>query len=99
MGLAYTAMGGASLYVETVADKGSSKPGLQTTGQLGDVMKESTNIAYTFAKGFVDEVSHGNRFFETVIFTVQFVAKSLHSAHYICMFLKEQFQKMVLLLE
>ena len=57
MGLAWTSMGGTTLYVETgVAEgRGLSKEGkgdgsMTTTGQLGDVMKESTVIAYTFAK-------------------------------------------------
>ena len=56
MGLAWTAMGGSTLYVETVGKKGGKGGeggeggGLATTGQLGDVMKESTEIAYTFAK-------------------------------------------------
>lgn len=64
MGLAWTAMGGATLYVETVVDRVGGKPELRTTGQMGDVMKESTNIAYTYAKNFLDIVSHGNKFFE-----------------------------------
>lgn len=65
MGLAWTSMGGATLYVEAVVDKLSSKPDLQVTGQLGDVMKESTSIAYTFCKSFIEEVAAGNRFFES----------------------------------
>lgn len=65
MGLAYTAMGGASLYVETVVDR-LGKPELRCTGQMGDVMKESTNIAYTFSKTFIEQVAPNNRFFETV---------------------------------
>ena len=57
MGLAWTAMGGSTLYVETALsqpvvskDKETSGGRLLSTGQLGDVMKESTEIAYTFAK-------------------------------------------------
>lgn len=56
MGLAWTAMGGSTLYIETVAKRvggrggGEEKGGLVCTGQLGDVMKESTEIAFTFAK-------------------------------------------------
>ena len=57
MGLAWTAMGGSTLYIETalsrpVVDRDQEKNGgrLLSTGQLGDVMKESTEIAYTFAK-------------------------------------------------
>ena len=58
MGLAWTAMGGSVLYIETVRlphapPKGEGESGrgsLTVTGHLGDVMKESTQIAYTFAK-------------------------------------------------
>ena len=51
MGLAWTAMGGSTLYVETVGKKGGEGKGeLVSTGQLGEVMKESTEIAYTYAK-------------------------------------------------
>jgi len=66
MGLAYTSLGGATLYIETVVDKLSGKGALnRATGQLGEVMKESSEIAYTFAKSFIEEISPGNRFFET----------------------------------
>ena len=54
MGLAWTAMGGSTLYVETVTNRSKlegteMKGGLVSTGQLGDVMKESTEIAFTYA--------------------------------------------------
>ncbi|MCK5803611.1 MAG: endopeptidase La [Lentisphaeria bacterium] len=45
MGLAWTSMGGTTLYVEAQAIPG--KPGFKLTGQLGDVMKESASIAYS----------------------------------------------------
>ena len=56
MGLAWTAMGGSTLFIETalcrplVTDEGKEEGGIVSTGQLGDVMKESTQIAFTFAK-------------------------------------------------
>ena len=58
MGLAWTALGGSTLYVETAVSKPSGgvdgeekeEGRLVSTGQLGDVMKESTQIAYTYAK-------------------------------------------------
>jgi len=54
MGLAWTAMGGSTLYVESSLSKPLSDKdeggSLRATGQLGDVMKESADIAYTFAK-------------------------------------------------
>jgi Lon-like ATP-dependent protease len=66
MGLAWTSMGGATLYVETVVEKQSQTPALKCTGQMGEVMKESTEIAYTYAKHFLEEISPGNKFFEQV---------------------------------
>ena len=48
--------GGSTLYIETSlkealsTDDKKSHPSLDVTGQLGDVMKESSHIAYTFAK-------------------------------------------------
>ncbi|MBO7620971.1 MAG: endopeptidase La, partial [Victivallales bacterium] len=45
MGLAWTALGGATLYIEAVSVPGKGE--LQLTGQLGDVMKESIHIART----------------------------------------------------
>jgi ATP-dependent Lon protease len=53
-GLAWTSMGGATLEVEAVAvPVESGKGGLTLTGQLGDVMKESANLArsYLMAEG------------------------------------------------
>ncbi len=47
-GLAWTQVGGEILYIETLKTKGSGK--LQITGQLGDVMKESAEIAYSLVK-------------------------------------------------
>lgn len=47
-GLAWTAVGGDVLFVEMVKTVGSEK--LKLTGQLGDVMKESAQIAYTYVK-------------------------------------------------
>ncbi|CAK0771468.1 hypothetical protein CVIRNUC_003863 [Coccomyxa viridis] len=51
MGLAWTAMGGSTLYVEAARiETGEGKGVLRTTGQLGEVMKESASIAHTFAR-------------------------------------------------
>ena len=47
-GLAWTQAGGEILFIETMFTKGSGK--LQITGQLGDVMKESAQIAVTLVK-------------------------------------------------
>lgn len=67
MGLAWTQMGGAALYVETILENAlsySSRPGLERTGNLKAVMKESTSIAYSFAKGLMAKKFPGNKFFE-----------------------------------
>jgi ATP-dependent Lon protease len=49
IGLAWTAYGGDTLMIETVAIP-TEKGGMQLTGQMGDVMKESASIAYTYAR-------------------------------------------------
>ena len=67
MGLAWTQMGGAALYIETILENAlnySSRPGLETTGNLKPVMKESTQIAYSFAKGMMARQFPENKFFE-----------------------------------
>ncbi|MDO4633253.1 MAG: endopeptidase La [Eubacteriales bacterium] len=47
-GLAWTAVGGEILFIETMLTKG--KGGIRITGQLGDVMKESVQIAVSLVK-------------------------------------------------
>ena len=47
-GLAWTQVGGDILYIETSLSKGKGK--LTSTGNLGDVMKESTVLAHQFLK-------------------------------------------------
>jgi ATP-dependent Lon protease len=46
-GLAWTAMGGATLSIEAVRIHAYNR-GFKLTGQLGDVMKESAEIAYSY---------------------------------------------------
>jgi len=73
MGLAWTAMGGSTLFIETSLRNQSrkssdpSKPetgSLKVTGSLGDVMKESTEIAYTFSKSFLNKLDESNKFLD-----------------------------------
>ena len=67
MGLAWTSMGGAALYVESILENAlnaSSRPGLERTGNLKNVMKESTVIAYSFAKSVMAKMFPENKFFE-----------------------------------
>ncbi len=47
-GLAVTATGGDILFIEAITMKGKGQ--LQLTGQLGDVMRESAQAAYSYAK-------------------------------------------------
>lgn len=47
-GLAWTSAGGAILFIETLLTEGSGK--MTITGQLGDVMKESAQIALSLVK-------------------------------------------------
>jgi ATP-dependent Lon protease len=46
-GLAWTSMGGATLSIEAAKIHGSSR-GFKLTGQLGEVMRESADIAYSY---------------------------------------------------
>ena len=55
-GLAWTALGGEILFIETLPLKGKEgKGGLKLTGQLGDVMNESANIAYSYVKKLLQQ--------------------------------------------
>jgi len=47
-GLAWTSLGGATLTIEAATVGVTKNPGLKLTGQLGEVMSESANIAYSF---------------------------------------------------
>ena len=63
-GLAWTPLGGATLYVEAASvEKGEGKGNLRATGQLGDVMKESATIAHTYARKFLEQLRPDSAFF------------------------------------
>lgn len=51
-GLAWTAFGGDILFIETLPLKGK---GFKLTGQLGDVMNESANLAYSYVKSMLQK--------------------------------------------
>jgi ATP-dependent Lon protease len=53
-GLAWTAVGGDILFIEALKMKG--KGNLVLTGQLGDVMRESAQAAYSYAKSRAKEL-------------------------------------------
>lgn len=52
VGLAWTSMGGDTLLLEAISFE-NSKGGLILTGQMGDVMKESAQIALNWSKNYV----------------------------------------------
>ncbi|MDE7216665.1 MAG: endopeptidase La, partial [Helicobacter sp.] len=52
-GLAWTSVGGDVLKIEALKLKGKGQ--LQLTGSLGDVMKESAQIAFSVVKGLIDD--------------------------------------------
>ncbi len=52
IGLAWTPYGGDALFIEVALSKGKGR--LHLTGSLGDVMKESANIAYAYLKSHAD---------------------------------------------
>ena len=54
VGLAWTAMGGEIMYVEATRMEGDGK--LTLTGQLGDVMKESANLALNWLRSHRKQV-------------------------------------------
>ncbi|MEW8508098.1 MAG: endopeptidase La [Candidatus Thiodiazotropha sp.] len=62
-GLAWTAMGGATLSVEAVATHRFNR-GFKLTGQLGDVMRESAEIAYGYIVSHADAFDADLEFFQ-----------------------------------
>jgi len=62
-GLAWTAMGGATLSIEAVRTHEYTR-GFSLTGQLGDVMKESAQIAYGYVVSHAAEFGADPSFFE-----------------------------------
>jgi ATP-dependent Lon protease len=66
-GLAVTGAGGDVLFIEATGMQG--KPGLTLTGQLGDVMKESAQIALSYVRGHAGELG---------IDPIQFDERSFH---------------------
>jgi len=63
MGLAWTSMGGTTLFIEATAVPAKVR-GFKQTGQLGNVMKESTEIAYTFVSSKLKDFKIDENFFE-----------------------------------
>ncbi|KMT22756.1 endopeptidase La [Clostridium cylindrosporum] len=62
MGLAWTQYGGDTLPVEVAIMKGTGK--LELTGKLGDVMKESAKIAYSYVRANSDKYGIDEEFYK-----------------------------------
>ncbi|MEN9522856.1 MAG: hypothetical protein RL065_1233 [Bacteroidota bacterium] len=62
VGLAWTSVGGELLYIEAI--KYDGKEGMKLSGQLGDVMKESAQAAFTFVKANAKKLNIDNSVFE-----------------------------------
>lgn len=62
-GLAWTSYGGSALYIETIKVE-SEKTGMKLTGQAGSVMKESSEIAWSYLHGAVQKYAPGLAFFD-----------------------------------
>jgi ATP-dependent Lon protease len=74
-GLAVTGAGGDVLFVEATSMPG--KPGLTLTGQLGDVMKESAQIALSYVRGHTADLGIDPAQFEDRAFHVHVPAGAI----------------------
>jgi ATP-dependent Lon protease len=63
MGLAWTALGGATLYIESIK-VAAEKTAMKLTGQAGDVMKESAEIAWSYLHSAIHKYAPSYTFFE-----------------------------------
>ncbi len=64
MGLAWTALGGDTLFIEATKVR-TGRPGFKQTGQLGKVMVESTEIAYTYVRSLLNDDEDARKLFDT----------------------------------
>lgn len=62
-GLAWTSMGGATLQIEATATLAKNK-GFKQTGQLGKVMVESSEIAYSYVTAHIEDYGGDPEFFD-----------------------------------
>jgi ATP-dependent Lon protease len=76
-GLAVTGTGGDVLFVEATALKNGREGGLVLTGQLGDVMKESAQIALSYVRGHAEELGIEESAFENREFHVHVPAGAI----------------------
>ncbi|MFW6361591.1 MAG: endopeptidase La [Spirochaetota bacterium] len=62
LGLAWTNFGGDTLLIESVSNPG--KEGFRLTGQMGNIMQESANIAYTYVRHIAGSFDINKEYFE-----------------------------------
>lgn len=65
-GLAWTSLGGTTLAVEASVVHDSSR-GFRQTGQLGDVMQESAQIAYSYVASHLGELGADEKFLDNAM--------------------------------
>ena len=61
-GLAWTIVGGETLFIETTAVPGTGK--LQLTGQMGDVMQESARTGISYIRSIADKLGIDENFYK-----------------------------------
>ncbi len=66
-GLAWTSLGGDTLFIEA-SKVHTGKPGFKQTGQLGKVMIESSEIAYSYVRGWLDHNPDARTTFQECFF-------------------------------
>ena len=82
--------GGSTLYIETTVTrplsklKADSEGAVTLTGNLGDVMKESTKIAHTFAKSFLAEKQPDNELLQRAHVNLHVPEVSEQTSMYTC---------------
>ncbi|HWD86104.1 MAG TPA: endopeptidase La, partial [Solirubrobacteraceae bacterium] len=77
-GLAVTGTGGDVLFIEaSLADPETGTTGVTLTGQLGDVMKESAQIALSYVRGHGDDLHIDHSAFEDRTFHVHVPAGAI----------------------
>ncbi len=66
-GMAWTQVGGDTLFIETALVPGTGK--IELTGQLGDVMQESARTAITYIRSIASEYDIEEDFYKNMTFT------------------------------
>jgi len=67
VGLAWTPYGGAPLVIESIGVSNKKGGGLKLTGQLGEIMSESANIAYSYVQHLLKNAEEASNIFSNNI--------------------------------